>query len=59
MCKVSDSNSVLLLYVREEGSLVIDLEVEYSMLVGELEARCVDGGARGSGQELEGEAVEG
>ena len=59
MCEVSDSNGVLLLHVREEGSLVIDLEVKYSVLVGELEARCIDGGARRSSQELEGEAVEG
>ena len=59
MSKVSDRDSVLLFDVGEEGSLVVDFEVEDSVLIWELEACGVDGGAWGSSQKLEGQAVEG
>lgn len=51
---MADSNSVLLLEVGVEGSLVVDFEVEDSVLVWELEASCVDGGGGGGLCDAEG-----
>ena len=59
MSKVSHSNSILLFNVREEWSLVIDHEIEDTVLVGEFEAGGVDGGVLSGGFWDEGEAVEG
>ena len=59
MRKVSDRDSVLLFDIGEEWSLVIDLEVENSVLIREPETSCVDRGAWGRGQEFEGKTVEG
>lgn len=56
---MADGNGVLLLEVRVEGSLVVDLEVKDSVLVRELEAGGVDGGCGGGLCDREGETVEG
>jgi hypothetical protein len=42
MSKMSDSDCILLLNVCKEWSLIVDLEVKYSMLVRELEASGID-----------------
>jgi hypothetical protein len=57
--KVSDCHGVLLFHVGEEWSLVVDLEVEYTMLVREFEARGVDRRAGRGSQEFERKSVEG
>lgn len=56
---VSDADSGLLLNVGEEGALVVDLEVEDAVLVGEGEGCVEDGGGLGCGGRIEIEAVEG
>ena len=45
--KMSDSNCALLKDIGQERSLVIDQEVEDSMLIWQLEARAEDGAVRG------------
>ncbi len=61
MRHVADGNGVLLLDIGEEGALVVDLEVEDAVLVGELEGGGVGGGGVGGvgGVGGEREAVEG
>ena len=59
MRKVSNSNSVLLLNVGEEWSLVVDLEIEDAVLIWKLEACSVDGRCFGGGSNLQRQTVEG
>ena len=59
MGHVAYADGVLLIDIREEGSLVVDAEVEDAMLVGRDERRAVDRGISGSVDRLEIEAVEG
>jgi hypothetical protein len=54
MCKVSNGDGVLLLDVGEEGSLVVDLEVEDTVLIWELETCCVDGRSLGGASDFQG-----
>jgi hypothetical protein len=56
--KVSYGNGVLLFHVGEEWSLVVDLEIEDTVLIWELEARGVDCRGLGGGSDLQGETVE-
>lgn len=56
---VTDTNRMLLVDVGEEGSLVVDAEVEDAVLVGDLEGRAVDSGVGGRAEGLEVDAVEG
>jgi len=56
---MSDSDSVLLFEIGEEWSLVVDFEVENSMLVWETEAGSVDGRVLGRGGRGERKTVEG
>lgn len=56
---VADADGGLLLNVGEEGALVVDLEVEDAVLVGEGEGCVEDGGRLGCGGGVEVEAVEG
>ena len=59
MRKVADSDLALFLDVREEGSLVIHLEGEDAVLVGQLERGAEDGAIRCCAEGLEGQALEG
>lgn len=59
MRKVADADGVLLLDVGEVGALVVDLEVEDSMLVGESERNAVDGSIVSGAGESQVEAMEG
>lgn len=61
MRHVAHRHRVLLLDVGQEGALVVDLEVEDAVLVGQLEAGGEGGGVRGGarGRGGEGQAVEG
>lgn len=59
MRKVADADGVLLLDVGEVGALVVDLEVEDSMLVGKSKVNAVDGSVVCGAGESQVEAVEG
>lgn len=59
MREVSHSNGVLFFNVGQERALVVDLEVEDTMLIGKLEASSIDGGVRSGPGGLKGQAVEG
>jgi hypothetical protein len=56
--KVSYGNGVLLLDVREEWSFVVDLEIEDTVLIWELEACGVDCRGLGGSSDLQRETVE-
>lgn len=58
MGEVADGDGILLLDIGVERTLVVDLEIEDSMLVRELEACCVLTPARWSLDILQREAVE-
>lgn len=58
MGKVSDSDSVLFKNGGEERTLVVDEEVEDSVLVREGEGSAVDGAVGGLRGRLQGQAVE-
>ncbi len=55
---MTDGDGVLLLNVGEEGSLVVDLEVEDAVLIWKLEACSVDVGGFGGACDFQGETVE-
>lgn len=57
--KVSDTDFPLLIDVCEERTLVVDAEIEDTVLVGELEGGGVDGAVRGLRHRPERETVEG
>lgn len=57
--KVSDSDGILLKDVCEERTLVVDEEVENSVLVREGESGAVGGAVGGLGSRLKGQTVEG
>lgn len=59
MRKVADADGVLLLDIGEVGALVVDLEVEDSMLVGKSKGNAVDGSIFSGAGKSEVEAVEG
>lgn len=56
---MADRDGVLLLEVVEEGALVVDLEVEDAVLVGQHEGDGEGGRVAGGGLGLEAQAVEG
>lgn len=59
MRHVSHTDRVLLIEVSQEGTLVIDFEVEDAVLVGQSKSGAVDGGRISGSNELQVQAVEG
>lgn len=59
MCKVADANRILLFDIGEERALVVNQEVEDSVLVGKRKGHAVDGGVIGGARKLQVQAVEG
>jgi hypothetical protein len=57
--KVAHGDGVLLLDVRQEWALVVDLEIEDSVLVGQLEGGDINSGIVSGSGCLEGQTVEG
>lgn len=59
MRKVADADCVLLLNIGEERALVVDLEIEDAMLIGEDEGNAIHGSIASGAPASQVEAVEG